>query len=250
MPAPPPYYRNVDAYYKYAPLAAKTNPVRLGQYYPKKFTYAEFVDQMRRLAGELPGVRIQEEGPASEDYRLWSLNLGRPGAPLYFLYAAAHGSEWEPGYGLLTFARRLAEGELRDVVDLEHVQIKIIPYLNPWGYDKMRRQNAQGVDLNRQGDFAWEKFQGRDSNNDGRWSAGDYDWKGTAPFSEPEARTYRKIAELPNLYCVLEFHGNTSAVNNKLGLLPATAKPETSLPRSAPADRQRAPPRPTPAAAE
>lgn len=93
----------------------------------------------------------------------------------------------------------------------------------------MRRQNAQGVDLNRQGDFAWEKFQGRDSNNDGRWSAGDYDWKGTAPFSEPEARTYRKIAELPNLYCVLEFHGNTSAVNNKLGLLPATAKPENEL---------------------
>lgn len=225
-----PYYRNVDAYYKYAPLAgALTSPVRLGQYYPKRFTYAEFVDQMRRLAGELPGVRLQEEGPASEDYRLWSLNLGRPGAPLYFLYAAAHGSEWEPGYGLLTFARRLAQGELRDVVNLEKVEIKIMPYLNPWGYDNMRRQNAQGVDLNRQGDFAWEKFQGRDSNNDGRWSAGDYDWKGSAPFSEPETQTYRKIAELPNLYCVLEFHGNTSATNNKLGLLPVTAKPENEL---------------------
>ncbi len=225
-----PYYRHVDAYYKYTPVtAALTNPVRFGQYYPKKFTYAEYVDAMKRLAGEFPSIRFQEEGPASEDYRLYSLNLGRPGAPLYFFYAAAHGSEWEPGYGLLTFARRLAEGQLNDVVDLEKVEIKIMPCLNPWGYDNRRRQNAHGVDLNRQGDYFWEKFQGTDRNQDGRWGPGDYDWKGDAPFSEPEAQTYKKIAELPNFYCALDYHGNTSAKSNKLGILPANGHPDNEL---------------------
>jgi len=225
-----PFYRHVDAYYKYAPLSgALTNPVRFGQYYPRKFTYAQFVDQMKRLAAEFPAIRFQEEGPASEDYRLYSLNLGRPGAPLYFLYAAAHGSEWEPGYGLLTFARRLAEGRLQDIIDLEAIEVKIVPFLNPWGYDHMRRQNARGVDLNRQGDWAWDAFQGTDSNQDGPWSPGDYDWKGSRPFSEPEAQTYQRIAELPNLHCVLDFHGNTSATNNKLGVLPVTAQPENDF---------------------
>lgn len=225
-----PYCRSIDAYYKYTPVSgAMGNPVRFGQYFPRKLTYAEFIEEMKRLAGEFPAIRILEEGPASEDYRLYSLNLGRPGAPLYFLYAAAHGSEWEPGYGLLTFARRLAEGQLKDVIDLEKVEIKILPFLNPWGYDRMRRQNAQGVDLNRQGDYQWEKYQGRDSNNDGQWLPGDYDFKGSAPFSEPEAQVYRKIAELPNLYCVLDFHGNISATSNKVAVLPATAKPDNEL---------------------
>lgn len=225
-----PYHKNIEAYYKYTVVtSALTNPVRYGQYYPKKLTYAEFVELMKQTAADYPAIRFQEEGPASEDYRIYSLNLGRPGTPLYFLYAAAHGSEWEPGYGLVTFARRLAEGAFQDVIDLDKVQIKIVPYLNPWGYDHMRRQNAQGVDLNRQGDYQWDKFVGRDSNNDGKWSPGDYDWKGTAPLSEPEARTYQAIAELPNLYCVLDFHGNTSAQNNKIGIFPVNARPDNEF---------------------
>lgn len=225
-----PYCRNVGAYYKFTPVSgALGNPVLLGQYYPRRLAYEGVVEEMKRLAETYPAIRIEEEGPASEDYRLWSLNLGTPGKPLYFLYAAAHGSEWEPGYGLLTFAQRIAEGRLEDVIDLAKVQIKIIPLLNPGGYDRMRRQNPQGVDLNRQGDFQWERFQGRDSNNDGVWAPGDYDWKGTAPFTEPEAKVYRKIAELPNLYCVLDYHGNTSVTSNKIGILPAAGHPDNEL---------------------
>lgn len=225
-----PYCRNVGAYYKFTPVSgALGNPVQFGQYYPGKLSYDGVVEEMKRLAEKYEAIRIEEEGPASEDYRLWSLNLGTPGKPLYFLYCAAHGSEWEPGYGLMTFAQRVAEGEFADVIDLAKVQIKIIPLLNPWGYDRMRRQNAQGVDLNRQGDYRWEQFQGRDSNEDGVWGPGDYDWKGIAPLTEPEAKVYRKIAELPNLYCVLDYHGNTSAQSNKIGILPATGHPDNEL---------------------
>jgi hypothetical protein len=225
-----PYHKNVDAYYKYTVVTgALTNPVRFGQYYAKKLPYAEFVELLKQTAADYPAIRFQEEGPASEGYRLCSLNLGRPGAPLYFLYAAAHGSEWEPGYGLVTFARRVAEGAMKDVIDLDKVQIKIVPYLNPWGYDHMRRQNAQGVDLNRQGDYCWDKFKGTDSNKDGKWSAGDYDWKGNAPLSEPEARTYQAIVASPNLYCILDFHGNGGARDNKIGILPVNARSDNEF---------------------
>jgi zinc carboxypeptidase len=225
-----PYCRNIDAYYKYAPITnTLTNPVPFGHYFPRKLKYAEFVDQMRAAADASPKIRFQEEGPACDRQPICSLNLGTPGKPLYFLYAAAHGSEWEPGYGLLCFAEQLADGTYSDVVDLDEVEVKIIPLLNPSGYDAMRRQNANGVDLNRQGDHQWERFQGRDSNKDGTWAPFDYDWKGSAPFSEPEAQVYRKIAEQENLYCVLDFHGNSSATSNKLAVLPATALPDNGI---------------------
>jgi len=225
-----PNCRNVDAYYAFTPVSgALGNPVRFGQYFPRRLTYDGVVAEMKRLAEAYPAIRIEEEGPASEPYRLWSLNLGKPGAPLYFMYAAAHGSEWESGYGLMTFAKLLAEGKFKDEVDLQKVQIKIIPLLNPSGYDKMRRQNGQGVDLNRQGDYQWERFKGRDSNKDGRFGPYDYDWKGIAPFAEPEAQVYRKIAGCPELYCVLDLHGNSGAKDNKIGILPVTAHPDNEM---------------------
>ena len=226
-----PAYRHIDGYYKYTLITnTLTNAVRFGEYYSKKLSYSEFVDRMKELATQHSAIRIEDEGPASDDYRIFSLNLGRPGAPLYLLYAAAHGSEWEPGYGLMTFAKRIAEGRLEDVIDLDKVAIKIVPYVNPWGYDNRRRHNAQGVDLNRQGDHRWQEFQGRDSNEDGTWSPGDYDWKGTSPFCEPESRTYKAILERSrNLYCVLDFHGNSSAKSNKVAILPATGHPDNEL---------------------
>ena len=220
-----PHCRKVNSYYKYTLIAnAITNPVRFGEYYDRRFKYAELVEYMKEIADSHPDIAFKEEGPASEDYRLYSLNIGRPGAPLYFLYAAAHGSEWEPGYGLMTFAKHVAEGRMSDVIDITKVSIKLIPILNPWGYDHMRRQNAQGVDLNRQGDDGWAKFHGRDSDKDGVWGPWDYDWKGDAPFSEPEAAIYKSIIDsVPNLHCVLDFHGNSSSRSNKLFSLPATA---------------------------
>lgn len=222
-----PYFRNIDAFYAFTPVSgALGNPPAFGQYYPRKWPYSGVVEELRRLAEKYPEISLEDEGDASGGYRLWSLNLGTPGQPLYFLYSSAHGSEWEPGYGLMTFARHLAAGRMQEVVDLTRVRIKIIPLLNPSGYDKMRRQNANGVDLNRQGDYRWERYKGRDSNNDGVYGPHDYDWKGSAPFTEPEAVAYKRIISDPALHCILDFHGNTSVKANKFGILPVTAHPE------------------------
>ena len=225
-----PLYRNVDAYYKYSPMTnVLTNPVRFGEYYPKRMTYAGVVEHMKQLAAEFDAIRIKDEGPACEGQRLYTLNLGRPSAPLYFLYAAAHGSEWEPGYGLMTFAKRVAQGAMGDVIDLDKMSIKILPIVNPTGYDRFKRQNVHGVDLNRQGDYRHDRYKGRDSNKDGTYGPPDYDWKGLAPFSEPESQTYKAIVSAANLYCVLDFHGNSSATSNKVGILPVTGHPDNEV---------------------
>ena len=225
-----PYCRHVDAYYKYTLITnALTNPVRFGHYYPRRLSYAELVEQMKAAAEASPAIRFAREGPASDGQPICSLNLGSPGKPLYFLYAAAHGSEWEPGYGLISFARQLAEGRFADVVDLKRVEVTIVPILNPSGYDHMRRQNAAGVDLNRQGDYRWEQFSGSDSNKDGTWGPFDYDWKGKAPLTEAEARVYKSIAEREELFCILDYHGNSCATANKVAILPATARGDNAI---------------------
>jgi len=224
-----PHCRNAGAYYKLLPVAnLLTNPVGLGEYYDRRYSYAEFVDQMRQLAETSPRVRFEDEGPGSGERHLFSLNLGRPDAPLYLLYAACHGSEWEPAYGLLTFARRLAAGDLTDGVDLERVAVKILPILNPSGYDAFARRNANGVDLNRQGDECWDAYPPAGPQS-GDYGPGKQDWKGAGPFTEPEAVIYRRLCGLPNLHCVLDFHGNMSATNNKLGVVPITARADNDL---------------------
>ena len=224
------YWRNVDSVYVFTPVSgALGNPARLGQYYAERMSYTNVVAEMRRLADSYPAISMEDEGEASGGDRLWSLNLGEPGKPLYFLYAAAHGNEWEQGYGLMTFARLIAEGKLQDAVDLAKVRIKIIPLLNPDGYARMRRQNANGVDLNRQGDYLWESFKGGDSNGDGVYGPNDYDWKGTAPLSEPEALIYKRIAARPELHGVLDFHGNTGAAANRHGVIAVTGHADNEI---------------------
>lgn len=223
-----PDHNNVCAYYKYL-LPANTlgapGQTALPEYYSRKLTYAEMVVAMQELGRALPAIRVEDEGPACGDYHIWSLNLGRPGAPLYFLYAAAHGSEWEPGYGLMTFAKRLAQGRVAGV-DLDKVAVKIVPVLNPSGYDLRQRKNAHGVDLNRQGDQSWAEYGGRRRPDGAPYGPAASDWKGDAPFCEPEAQVYRRIAARKDLYCVLDFHGNSTAGNNKLAILPFTAAEE------------------------
>ena len=221
-----PIVKDAGSFNKYLPLVnTLLNPVRYGEYYLKKPSYTELVSMMKDAVAQYPALIFKEEGPASDGSAIYSLNIGRSGTPLYLCYAAFHGSEWDPGLGLLTFAKRLARGEFKDIIDMEKMSFKFIPMANPSGFEKFRRQNANGVDLNRQSDCAWEKFAGTDSNKDGKYGPGDYDWKGAAPFSEPEAMTYKKICDsASNLFFVLDFHGNTSAFDNRLCIYAATGR--------------------------
>ena len=189
-----PYCRNIDAYYKYTPITnTLTNPVQFGEYYPKKLSYAELSSRPAGPPPSHPRDPLSRRRPGLGRLSHLQPQPGTPRRPA--LLPLRRRPRQRVGARLRTAhvsPERVAEGRMSDVVDLDKVEIKIVPCLNPQGYDQRRRHNAAGVDLNRQGDHRWEEFQGRDSNEDGVWSAGDYDWKGTAPSPNPRAKPTRR----------------------------------------------------------
>lgn len=115
------------------------------------------------------------------------------------------------GYELNTIALMSATLEhLRahpDVVP-DQVTLFIIPVLNPDGYaagtDRVKgRMNGNGVDLNRNWDYAWR----RDARH-GRWPVSG----GEAPFSEPETRALRDFIFGREIGAVVVYHSAFDAV--------------------------------------
>lgn len=199
--------------------------VRYGRFFPRKFTYAEFVERMRALDDQYEAVQLRDEGPGPEGYRMYTLNLGDESKPAMFVYGLAHGSEWEPAYGMLALAQRLMEQPEERLFDFERYRLVMMPILNVWGYDNPRRHNPNGVDLNRNGDERWEEYAGR-PNDQGVYGRGCYDWKGSGPFSELETQAWKRVLDRVNPRAVLDFHGNAGgAGNNRLVFIPATGQP-------------------------
>lgn len=122
-----------------------------------------------------------------------------------------HAREWVAGSTALWIATRLVEGRGTDPeVDdlLARYRVVVVPVVNPDGYDhtwstdrlwrKNRRDNLDGtygVDLNRNWDAAW--------GGAGSSAATDSDnYRGTAPFSEPETAAIRDWIEAHPIYGV------------------------------------------------
>jgi hypothetical protein len=223
---PEPRY-SLDSENKYLFLVnAVGNPVKYGRYFPKKLKHAEFIGMLEEFTTGHPGVKMKMEGDASGGYGIYSLNMGDPEKPGIFIYSCTHGNEWENAWGTFNFVRYLAEHEDQDIIDLDNYCLKVIPILNPHGYDNQTRQNANLVDLNRNGDHYWDKFTGEDPKN---YKPGAYDWKGTAPFSEPESQTLRKAAASGNFIAFLDVHGNPSGTGyNKWMGVAANTKPDAN----------------------
>jgi hypothetical protein len=200
------------------------NSLRFGRYFLGKLKYPEFVDMLKEFVKKYPSVCLKEEGDASGGNKIYSLSMGKPSNPGIFIYSNTHGNEWENSYGTFSFVQYLAEHPDQQIIDLNKYCLKVIPLLNPYGYEHMTRQNGNKVDLNRNGDNRWEKFIGQDPAN---YAMGVYDWKGTAPFSEPEAQTLLKAAESANFIAFLDIHGNPSGTGfNKSLSVSGTAKPD------------------------
>ncbi len=200
------------------------NRVKYGEYYPKKLSYDAFISMLKDLGDINPSVNVIMEGEASGGYNIYSLNMGNPVNPGIFIYSNTHGNEWENSYGTYTFIKYIAEHVDQDIIDLNKYCIKVIPILNPYGYENLTRQNANKVDLNRNGDYEWKNFIGEDPKN---YKPGAYDWKGTAPFSEPESMTLKKAAESGNYIAFLDVHGNPSGTGyNKWMGVAANTRPD------------------------
>jgi murein peptide amidase A len=123
--------------------------------------------------------RTIDLGRSVRGRRIKAVELGDPTAARKILVVGAvHGDE-PAGTGI---ARRLERGSAPANADLW-----VVEDLNPDGVALRTRQNARGVDLNRNFPWRWRR----------RGHAGDQQYTGSRSLSEPEARiAYRLILRL------------------------------------------------------
>ncbi|MBI3973894.1 MAG: DUF2817 domain-containing protein [Chloroflexi bacterium] len=79
---------------------------------------------------------------------------------------------------------------------------KLLPIQNPYGYDHFVRQNARGVDVNRNFDCGWADLPDHQDVSV-PW---DYNYKGARPASEPETQIIQALIQRYRPRCVLDLH--------------------------------------------
>jgi len=125
-------------------------------------------------------TRVIGHSVNGRDITAW--RLGDPlSSKKVLLLAAMHGNE----KGAVKTLRALRDGPA-----IEGADIWVVPVVNPDGYASNKRQNAHGVDLNRNFGAKWRKIGGATDS-------------GRRAFSEPETRAVRDFAnEIDPLYTV------------------------------------------------
>ncbi|MFT3874713.1 MAG: DUF2817 domain-containing protein [Nocardioides sp.] len=113
-----------------------------------------------------------------------ALRLGEPGKRVIVMFAAMHGNETAPSKIL----HSLADGPPVHGIDLW-----VVPTYNPDGVARHTRQNARGVDLNRNFPYRWVKLRG--TYNSGR-----------KPASEPETRAVMRFLRKVRPSQIISFH--------------------------------------------
>lgn len=104
-----------------------------------------------------------------------------PTPPKILIQTGLHGFEKAAVWSTLEFFKQLL-GSWMDNTGLAsiraNIQFKIIPIANPYGYNELQRENARGVDLNRNFEYRWGNLSEDD--------------KGSYPYSEVESRVLRE----------------------------------------------------------
>lgn len=198
-----PYFDSYGCTNKYLFLGNLINgSVRYGKHYARKLPYDDLRREMQELAARFPRLTYAEEGSCSDGRPLASLSLGTPGRPAFLFTNGIHGWEWEAGYGLLHLAELLAGDAPPEGLNPAQYYLKLVPQLNPFGYDHDVRQNANGVDLNRNFPCAWDEYVSCEDLSV-PW---DFDYKGPSPASEPETRIVQRLIAEMQPRCLLDFH--------------------------------------------
>lgn len=124
-------------------------------------------------------------GHSVKGRKIWAFRLGSPtSTKKVLLLAGMHGNETGGVHTLRA---------LRDGNPITGADIWVVPVVNPDGVAKRRRQNARGVDLNRNFSTGWAK-------------AGGATRSGSKAFSEPETRAIRDLADTIKPTYTISFH--------------------------------------------
>ncbi|MFT4286666.1 M14 family zinc carboxypeptidase [Nocardioides sp.] len=123
--------------------------------------------------------------------RAWHLGEQGPGVKTVVVIATMHGDEDKVS---------LIPKSLRDGSPIRGVDLWVVPTYNPDGRAKGTRQNARGVDLNRNYPVGWIRTTGR------------YD-SGRKPASEPETQAMMAFLREVDPDVVLSFHQPLNGVD-------------------------------------
>lgn len=128
-------------------------------------------------------------------------------APTILITTGVHGNEKSAVYGVYEFANQLINNpqKSRGLDDLKsNFTFRIIPIVNPGGYNRQFRNNLSEVDLNRNFSDGWEDLE--------------HSAKGKQPYSEIETKILRNwLSENRNVFAYLDYH-NFTRLGESIGM--------------------------------
>jgi protein MpaA len=134
----------------------------------------------------VPGPRIERLGASVQGRPINLVRVGDPAAPRKVLVVGSiHGDE-PAGRGIVDLLRAGSAAP-------PGAELLLVRNLNPDGLQRRTRQNAHGVDLNRNYPYQWAEL-------DGNYESG------PAPKSEPETRAMIRFLKDVRPHRILSFH--------------------------------------------
>ncbi|WP_242302510.1 M14 family metallopeptidase, partial [Bacillus cereus group sp. BfR-BA-01423] len=147
------------------------------------------------------------------------VSIGTPARlPKFIIICGQHGHEKSSMFSLYYFIKDLLTNWKKDKI-LEYLRFNcrfvIVPCLNPHGFMNNKRENGNGVDLNRNYDYLWADETSTS--------------KGTAPFSEVETQYVKSIiSSNVDAIHLIDYHTNNES-GDKYDNLNAIISPGVEL---------------------
>ncbi|HUT52322.1 MAG TPA: M14 family metallopeptidase [bacterium] len=179
-------------------------------------------DEARALGRDHPGrVEVLSAGRSAGGREVLAIRISKGGGgqrPAALIGGGIHGDEYIGNRTAMAAARLLTGDDPLAGRVLDKMDVYIIPLINPDGYaatwesagqgpTKQTRTNGRGVDLNRN----FGKPSVRIPLPLGYSGSTDPDsdrFVGPAPFSEPESRNVRRLADEKRFFAAVDFHSS------------------------------------------
>lgn len=185
--------------------------------------YDELMDHDPSMSRMLLGYGANEEGIVDTSLPIYEYIIQAPEttqrmhgesgktdlsrAPTILITTGVHGNEKAAVYGAYEFTRQLLFNpqNSRGLNDLKsNFTFRLIPIVNPGGYNMQYRNNLAEVDLNRNFLNGWEDL--------------DHPAKGSAPYSENETKILCQwLAEHKEAFAYIDYH-NFTRVGESIGM--------------------------------
>lgn len=186
--------------------------------------HLDYPNVLSWIAGLSDRLSHEVRGEASDGSPIYMMRMGDEGKPAFMFVAALHGCEVMNPHGLLGLVWSLARLEKHDRRIqwlFDNFQLIVLPIMNPWGYRHSIQSSMTDCDLNRNFPSCWEEYEG----DPGRWFS-NYtreQFRGPAPFSEPETRVIRDICAAEQIIGLIDYHQHQWAAGHRY-MFPSDSK--------------------------